>query len=249
MPDIFTSTLHTKSNKTTQNVPRQVNKADISSHVVPQIRPNKIQNEGETINIPEGYDIHKHPDHTHSPLASYCFYPDKVEYVNLDAQEKTILLLRKHPIVNLPWIILSFLMVIFPPFLTVFPFFDGMPSSYKLIIFMSWYLVVMAFVIEKFLSWFFNVDLITDERIMDIHFLSLMYREITEANLDEIQEVTVKPATGIYSFFHFGTIYIQTAAERPRLEFIHVPKVEKVAKILRELRVQEEIEKIEGRIR
>lgn len=247
MPDIFTSNPH-KGKNTTQHTPPLIDRTNLIDKNT-QIRPRKILNEGETINIPEGYDIHKHPDHTHSPLTSFCFYPDKVEYVNLDTQEKTILLLRKHPIVNLPWIALSFLMIIFPPFLSVFPFFDGMPPSYKLIIYMSWYLVVTAFVIEKFLSWFFNVDLITDERIMDIDFVNLMYREITEANLDEIQEVTVKPATGIYSFFHFGTVNIQTAAERPRLEFIHVPKAEKVAKILRELRVQEEVERLEGRVR
>jgi len=244
MPDVFNSnsTSHQLKNKLHVESEPRATRNENQKHKIHKL-------EGETLNLPEGYDVHSHPDHTHQPVTSYCFYPDKVGYVNLDSQEKTILLLRKHPITNLPWILTAFVMAFVPFFFTLIPFYEVFPEGYKVITTASWYLFVTAFVIEKFLSWFFNVDLITDERIMDIDFVSLMYREITEANLDEIQEVTVKPATGIYSFFHFGTVYIQTAAERPRLEFINVPKAEKVAKILRELQIQEEIEQLEGRVR
>lgn len=231
MPDIFTSNEPTMS----KNRPHQ----RLASHT----------EEGETINLPEGYDIHKHPNHTHNPLSSYCFYPDTIKYINLDKSEKTILFLRKHPITNIPWVILAFGLILLPPFFTLIPLFDKLPFAYIVIITLIWYLICTAFIIEKLLSWFFNIDLVTDERIMDVGFVNLMYREITEANLDEIQEVTFKPATGIFSFFHMGSVFIQTAAEVPRIEFRLVPNPEKVAKILRELRIQEEVEKLEGRIR
>jgi len=44
-------------------------------------------------------------------------------------------------------------------------------------------------------------------------------------------------------------VVIQTAAAIPLITFEAVPKPDKVAKTLRELRVEEEQEKIEGRVR
>ena len=112
-----------------------------------------------------------------------------------------------------------------------------------------WYLITTAFILEEFLSWFFNVNIITDERIFDVDFLNLMYREISEANLDQIQDVSVSIGGALRTLFGFGNVEIQTAAEVPKIEFNSVPHPDKVAKILRELGIQEQVEKLEGRIR
>jgi len=102
---------------------------------------------------------------------------------------------------------------------------------------------------ESFLNWFFNVCIITDERIFDVDFLNLVYREISEANVDQIQDVTVRMGGVIRTVFNYGDVLIQTASEVPRIEFSSVSKPDLVAKVLRELRVEEEQEKIEGRTR
>jgi hypothetical protein len=196
-----------------------------------------------------GDNVHKLPGHTHNPLAAYCFYPDKVGFDGKSDEEKVIVLLRSHPITNLPWVIAIFFLVILPTFFPLLPFADSIPKSYGIVLTMFWYLVTTTLALEKFLSWFFNANLITDERILDVDYQNVMYREVTTANLDEIQEVTVRPTGGVESFFNYGDVLIQTAAEISRVEFEKVPNPEKVQKILRELEVQEEIEKIEGRVR
>jgi len=53
----------------------------------------------------------------------------------------------------------------------------------------------------------------------------------------------------IRTVFNYGDVLIQTASEVPRIEFSSVSKPDLVAKVLRELRVEEEQEKIEGRTR
>lgn len=246
MPDLFVSD-HGKTSHGAAN-----EKPSASAHHTPDKRSaSKLKKKlsQDLTHIPEDADRHSLPGHSHSPLAAYCFYPDQVKFINEDQGEKIVLFLRKHPLTNIPWVAVAFIMLIMPFFFSVFSFVAGMPWGMQIIIFLSWYLITAAFMLEKFLGWFFNVDLITDERILDINFVSLMYREITEANLDEIQEVTFKPATGIYSFFDFGDVLIQTAAEVPRIVFKSVPKPQKVAKVLRELGIQEDIEELEGRIR
>jgi hypothetical protein len=61
--------------------------------------------------------------------------------------------------------------------------------------------------------------------------------------------VTVKMGGVIRTMFNYGDVIIQTAAEIPQIEFHAVPHPDRVAAILRELRVEEEREKLEGRVR
>lgn len=189
------------------------------------------------------------PGHTNNPLAAFSYFPDKVNFIAADSNEKVVLLLRKHPITNVPWIITAILMVIAPILLDALPLFDAVPLNIRLIASLFWYLITLAFILEEFLGWFFNVYIVTDERVFDVDFVNLIYREITDANIDQIQDVTTKVGGVIPTVFNYGDVVIQTAAEIPQIEFMAVPRPDTVAQVLRELRVQEEVEKLEGRVR
>jgi uncharacterized membrane protein YdbT with pleckstrin-like domain len=182
-------------------------------------------------------------------LASYCYYPKNLKFVNQDPQEKVILFLRRHPITNVGWILLSIIMVFAPLVLKGSPFLDFLPANFQTIVILCWYLLLTGFVFEKFLGWFFNVYIVTDERVIDVDFINLIYREITDANIDRIQDVTVQMGGVVKALFNYGNVLIQTAAELPLIEFNDVPRPDKVSRILRDLRIEEEQEKIEGRVR
>jgi hypothetical protein len=199
--------------------------------------------------MPRGKAKHKMFGHSHNPVAAFNYYPDHAKFIAADAQEKIILILRRHPITNLKWILVALVMVMAPFMASFLPQINLLPAGYQLVGMMIWYLITMAFVIEEFLSWYFNVDIVTDERVFDVDFVNLIYREITDANIDQIQDVTVQVGGVIRTMFDYGNVLIQTAAEIPQIEFMAVPKPDIVAQILRELRVQEEIEKLEGRVR
>jgi len=191
----------------------------------------------------------KVPRPAHKAVSAFNYYPGKVNFIGADSKEHIILLLRKHPITNLGWIITVILMALAPLFLSYFVPVDRLPDNYQLIALMFWYLITLGFAVEKFINWFFNVNIVTDERVFDVDFVHLIYREITDANLDQIQDVTTQVGGVIRTMFNFGNVMVQTAAEIPQIEFISVPKPDVVAQILRELRVEEEVEKIEGRVR
>ena len=184
-----------------------------------------------------------------NPLLAYSYMPKNVEFETKEPQEKVVLLLRKHPIINVRWIILAFLMVLAPITLSIFPIIEFLPSNFKLIAILGWYLITSAFVIENFLDWFFNVNIVTDERILDFDFHNLIYKEVSEAKIEDIQDVTYAVGGTAGTVLNYGNVLIQTAAEEQKFEYLKVPKPDKVAKILRELGIEEEIEKLEGRIR
>ena len=102
---------------------------------------------------------------------------------------------------------------------------------------------------EKFLGWFFNVYIITDERVIDVDFYSLLYKQISDAGLDKIQDMTYRTNGIAGSVINYGDILIQTAGEQPNLEFEAVPRPAEVVKILNELITQEEQDMLDGRAR
>lgn len=198
---------------------------------------------------PEGKSRHSESGHTHNPLAAYSYCPDNVSFETQDSQEKVILFLRKHPITNLPWILLAVLLAFAPAILTSFPLLSFLPVNFQFVALLLWYLVVTAFVLESALTWFFNVYIVTDERIIDVDFLNLIYREITEAKIDKIQDVTHSVGGVVRTIFNYGDVVIQTAGTAQNLEFEAVPEPAEVTKIIQELRIEEEQEVIEGRVR
>lgn len=212
-------------------------------------RKQKSKLYSEKLELLNPEERHKLKGHSHNPLSSYNFLPDSVHFINRDPQEKVLLLLRKHPITNVHWVLISFLMIISFPFAEIVTPIQYLPDSYQLVMQLVWYLFVFAIILEGFLGWFFNVNLVTDERIIEVDFVNLIYREITDADIDDIQDVTVQIGGAIRTFFNYGDLIIQTASEVPRIVFESIPKPDDAAKVLRELRVEEEEEKLEGRVR
>ena len=185
----------------------------------------------------------------YSPLSAYCFNPKSVHFETQEEAERVVLLLRRHPITNVGWILITILMLFAPAVLSSFPILDFLPGNYRLVSVLGWYLITTAYVLENFLTWFFNVNIVTDERIIDIDFYNLIYKEVSDANIDKIQDVTYKMGGVVRTIFNYGDVIIQTASELPNFDFLAVPKPDRVAKILQDLRIEEEVEKLEGRVR
>lgn len=182
-------------------------------------------------------------------LSAYMVNPKELHFETQDREEKIFLLLRRHVVTNLRWILTALLFMVVPVFSPLFPVFGFLPMRFQLLFLVLWYLLITAYVFEHFLSWYYNVYIITDERIVDVDFHSLMYKEVAQAKIDNIQDVTFVMGGLSSSWFNYGTVFIQTAGEQREFDFDDVPHPNRVAKILNELIIEEEQEKIEGRVR
>lgn len=176
--------------------------------------------------------------HSHGPLSSFCYYPHGVSFVNQEPEEEVILLVRRHPFTNTGWILVTVLMAIGPLFFEFFPILSFMPGRFQLVALLIWYLVALATFVQGFLSWFFSVNIITNKRVIDVDFVNLIYRRITDAEIGKIEDVTVQMGSVVRTLFDYGDVIIQTAAEIPEVEFEGVPHPDQVDKILSELRMK-----------
>ncbi len=175
--------------------------------------------------------------------------PKNVKFETQEEEEKLILLLRRHAITNLPWILTTAILIVIPFFYQLFPLFDFLPKHYLPIIFLGWYLLIVAFVFENFLLWFYNIYIVTDERIIDVDFFHILFKEVSDAKIDKIQDVSYKQQGIVQAMFNYGDVLIQTAAERTQFVFEKIPNPDQVVSVINLLIAEEEQEAIEGRIR
>lgn len=224
MPDIFVAKNKPAAKSTSPKIPPPHTTHHDLSSVLRKYRPNL------------------------NPFAAFAIKPP-VHLMVQEDQEEILLLLRRHLITTIPWIITALLMIVGPLVLDYVPLLTFLPPLHQFLSLVLWYLLVLAFIIEKFLSWYFNVYIITDERIIDVDFLNLLYRNISSAKIEHVQDVTVKVTGAIQGLFNFGNVFIQTAGEVPEIQFEMVPQPQEVAKFLNEMMLAEEQEKIEGRVR
>jgi len=182
------------------------------------------------------------------PLASFLPRPKFFTFQQRDDNEEIILVLRRHWFTNLHWILLSLIMVIAPLFFTYFSIPFPLPTGYKIIAFLFWYLFTFVYAFENFLSWYFNVFILTEERVFDIDFYNLLVKEVTEAKISMIQDVTYNVIGFLPTILNYGNLNIQTASEVPMIHIDRIPNPEVVAKILQQMRLEEEQEALEGRV-
>src|SRR3972149_1999613 len=105
------------------------------------------------------------------PFTALSYNPDGVVFKDLDQDEKIILLVRRHFGTNIPWILeliaIALIPIFFVPILpTFFPFINVSLAS-KIAFLALYYLAVFAFVLINFTDWYFNVSLVTTQRVID----------------------------------------------------------------------------------
>lgn len=86
--------------------------------------------------------------------------------------------------------------------------------------------------LRTFYLWYWNVFVITSERVVDIDQRGFFDRVVSEAPYDRIQDVSYRVKGVFGTVFHFGAIVVQTAGATANLEMPHVPAPEAVQHLI-----------------
>lgn len=205
------------------NVPSQNNDKDIpeTSEFIDYQSRQKIQN---ILGTPK------------KNSASFLVNPKVFDFPEREEGEEIFLAIRSHWLINLKWILLAIIMLFIPIPFKFFDFFSSMPFNYKTIFITFWYILTFVYAFEHFLSWYFDVFVITDQRLVDIKFNNLLNKHFAEVSMDKIQDISSSVRGLFGTFFNFGNILVQTASEINQMTLRNVPKPEKIIKLLQEIR-------------
>lgn len=180
-----------------------------------------------------------------NPLAMFAPQPQGVTFENQEENEQIVLLLRAHLVTLVPALLLIVFLLFVPAIVSgILSFLSisiSLAPNQTLLILLFWYLLVFGYAFYRFVFWFFNVYLVTNERIVDFDFKGILNKEFSYTTLIHIEDVEPKTVGFFGTFFNYGNVYIQTAAERPEFEFEKVPRPDDVAeKILVQVRLEEQ---------
>lgn len=170
---------------------------------------------------------------SHHVLHAYNINPN-ARFETQSSTERVILLLRAHPFTQIPWVVNTGFLVLL---LIVSDFFLPLVLSGPQIVFINVFSIVfiLSYAWINFLHWFFNVGLVTNERIVDIDFSQIIYKEVTATKLEKVEDVTSKSAGYFGSLFNYGDVFVQTAGTEVNIEFIEIPRPGDVVGIINEL--------------
>jgi uncharacterized membrane protein YdbT with pleckstrin-like domain len=157
--------------------------------------------------------------------------------------ERTLLLLRRHPWILLR-IVFVFLFLVAVPFAVYFlvnamnPNFLDEGGSLRvalLTVGMSLYaLMVWLFLFTAWVDYYLDVWIVTSERIVSMEQKGLFSRVTAELRLSRVQDVTSIQKGKMATFLNYGQVQVQTAAAQQEFVFEEIPNPTKVAQVILE---------------
>ena len=165
-------------------------------------------------------------------ISSVVILPENITFETQNPGEKVYLLLRRHITTNLGWIISFIGAMVLPIFIFVLAILTNfnikqiihIKTSYLLVVISLWYLLNLTGALMKFLDWYYNVYLITNERVIDFDFNPFAYHKISETSLENIVDATQETIGFLPMLFDFGDVYVQTAGTKQEFDFTAVSK-------------------------
>lgn len=145
--------------------------------------------------------------------------------------EEVLFMMRPHVIINLGWMLAGLFLLALPFLILIFlgkvKTFDNVLQSDTILLVISvWSLIILGGVFQWILHWLFNIYILTNRRIVDIDFLGLFHRRVSQAPLKNIEDVTFSKKGLFQSFFDYGDLHVQTAGTLPNFDFHAIPDPE-----------------------
>jgi len=168
---------------------------------------------------------------THSLFHSFCARNNYESEARSD-EEKALLIVRAHPITTLSWLLLGVLFAFIPFFFADFLGDLPLKQNQQLFIIIFWYALIYSYLLNKFYFWYFNLGVVTNQKIVDIDANNLLNTQTAATIINKVEEVNKKSLGLVGSFFDYGDIYVETAGENPNVEFLKVPHPSEIVKII-----------------
>lgn len=160
-------------------------------------------------------------------MSSLLVVPDhRIQFATQDADEEILIIARASWVTNISWMLGFIIEVIAIILLVTILSSIGIFQPYmKYLYLLSLIILLLIFdsTYNSFVSWFYNIYILSSKRIIDYDFYNNGSSKISEASLLNIEDVTQAQSGFLPDLFNYGNILVQTAAEKQVFEFHNVP--------------------------
>lgn len=225
MPDIFIDEDKIKSTPTPPSTPEHAEKPEEKVENKPEVHHKKNEKKFSFSHLVSGYDD----------------TPGSVRFGDQMENEVLLLYLRRHFITNLPWIIIAIALALVPIMIEIAQSLALFQLSFlndqaKFIVYLFYYFfIISGYVFVNYLTWFYNISLVTNIRVVDIDFSSIVIEDVAATKLSQLEDVSYVQIGILRSIFDYGDVRLQTAGTASNFEFLAVPHPERIIKIINNL--------------
>lgn len=159
----------------------------------------------------------------------------KHSFPNQKRDEKVHIFIRRHSLAFLPFLGLILGMffvwavIIWAAFNNYPDIFTGTGRNFLVLGTSAYLLFVLVLFMVGWLDFYFDVHIVTNERVVDIDQFGLFNRRIDELNLDQVEDASSHVKGILGTIFNFGVVEVQTAGTARNFFLEDVPDPAKVA--------------------
>ncbi len=153
-------------------------------------------------------------------------FPDQLE------DEELLFVFRKHPIVMRKGLLIGLIALL----LGTVPSLIKPEYSYLFGGLLIGMVIGLLFFIPSYISWYFSIYIVTDQRLLQITQKGLWTRSVVDIGLNQVQMVNYEVAGFNQTVLGFGTIMMQTFVGDLVIHEVHHPEKiqQKILKVLRD---------------
>ncbi|OGH69630.1 MAG: hypothetical protein A2754_04205 [Candidatus Magasanikbacteria bacterium RIFCSPHIGHO2_01_FULL_47_8] len=164
------------------------------------------------------------------------------QFIHQKSYEHIVYQMRRHPVTFIPTLI-GFLLLLAVPVVVywligrVFPTLLEGSVSYPLVILAGslFYLSVILFFYTYFITFYLDLLIVTNDRLLHIEQEGLFARTISELDLYQVQDVTSEVKGVFPSLFGYGNLLVQTAGAKEVFRMVDIPHPENLRQAILDL--------------
>ena len=128
------------------------------------------------------------------------------------------LILRKHP----SSLISPFLKAFVPGFLGIIVIFNSDTRFFSIVGLLLVFFGI-SYALYEFIVWYYDIVVITKDRVIDVNQKSLFSREIKEVPIQKITNIVIKTSGLFSAFFGYGSVLISSGVGEAELDDLKNP--------------------------
>jgi hypothetical protein len=174
-------------------------------------------------------------------ISAFSQFPNNISFENQEEGEFIILFMRRHIITNAGWAFLAIIFSLIPLLgsLLFFPVLEiigiTIPGNFLTVLLLFYYLIIFGYAYVNYVSWFFNIGIVTNMRVVDIDVVDITSKNVAATEIESIVDVTYNQQGFLQNFFDYGHIHVQLEGLKPNFEFLSIPHPAKASDIISDL--------------
>lgn len=170
-------------------------------------------------------------------LSTFVRHPYGITIAEQHEGEHILLFIRRDFIANIPWITLAILLCFVPFFVPTFfqiihISLGFIPLHVLFLLVIFYYILLAGFVFSNFITWFYDIGIVTEERAIDIDFYNISYVSVATARAQDLKDVRYAQKGIFESLFDYGDVNMVVEASGELLTFENTPRPAEVVNIL-----------------